>query len=80
MVTSQDVHDSRTNVTEQYLSVDISAMTYILINSVKEQQKQIDELKKLVQIQKTMIDTLTQNQSDIKREMDSRKQLSSDKK
>ena len=33
---------------EEYLSVDNSAMTYILINSVKEQQEQIDKLQKLV--------------------------------
>lgn len=29
-----------------YLSVDPSAFTYMLINAIKEQQKQIDELKK----------------------------------
>jgi len=32
-----------------YLSVDNSAMTYMLINSVKEQQVQIDELKSQIQ-------------------------------
>ena len=31
---------------EKYLSVDNGAMTYMLINSVKEQQQQIEELKK----------------------------------
>ncbi|MEO7310872.1 MAG: tail fiber domain-containing protein [Chitinophagaceae bacterium] len=33
-----------------YLNVDNSAMTYMLINAVKEQQKQIEELKALVNI------------------------------
>jgi hypothetical protein len=32
-----------------YFNVDNSAMTYMLINAVKEQQRQIDELKKMVQ-------------------------------
>ena len=30
---------------QEYLSVDNNAMTYMLINAIKEQQKQIDELK-----------------------------------
>ena len=34
---------------ESYYNVDNSAMTYMLINAVKEQQQQIDELKKLVE-------------------------------
>jgi hypothetical protein len=34
---------------EPYYNVDNSAMTYMLINAVKEQQQQIDELKKLVE-------------------------------
>ena len=34
---------------ETYFNVDNSAMTYMLINAIKEQQKQIDELKKLVE-------------------------------
>jgi len=38
-----------------YLSVDNSAMTYMLINAVKEQQKMIDELKQEIQILKEKI-------------------------
>ena len=34
---------------EAFYNVDNSAMTYMLINAIKEQQKQIDELKKLVE-------------------------------
>ncbi|MEO7263702.1 MAG: hypothetical protein ABIW38_02265, partial [Ferruginibacter sp.] len=34
---------------ETYYSVDNSSMTYMLINAVKEQQKQIDELKQLIE-------------------------------
>ena len=34
---------------ESYYNVDNSAMTYMLINAVKEQQWQIDELKKLIE-------------------------------
>ncbi len=33
---------------KEYLNVDNSAMTYMLINAVKEQQKEIEELKELV--------------------------------
>ena len=33
------------NDNKEYYSVDNSAMTYMLINAVKEQQKQIEELK-----------------------------------
>ena len=41
------VHTFKKN-NEEYLSVDNSAMTYILINAVKEQQVQIEKLEKLV--------------------------------
>ena len=34
---------------KEYFSVDNSAMTYMLINAVKEQQKQIEELKRAVE-------------------------------
>jgi len=37
----------------QFLAVDNSEMTYMLINAVKEQQKQIEELKKEIQLLKS---------------------------
>ena len=39
-----------------YLGVDNGAMTYMIINSVKEQQKQIEELKKILEEQKKIND------------------------
>ena len=41
-----------------YLSVDPSAFTYMLINGMKDQQAQIDELKRLVLAQQQQINTL----------------------
>ncbi len=38
--------------TEKYLGVDNGAMTYMLINAIKEQQKMIEELKKEVELLK----------------------------
>ncbi|MEZ5195891.1 MAG: tail fiber domain-containing protein [Bacteroidales bacterium] len=37
----------------EYLKVDNSAMTYMLINAVKEQQEQIEALKKEIELLKT---------------------------
>ncbi len=34
---------------EEYLDVNTSAMTYMMINAIKEQQKMIDDLKKEVE-------------------------------
>lgn len=41
-----------------YLSVDNGAMTYMMINAIKEQQKQIEDLKKTVEEQSKQIDAL----------------------
>ena len=41
-------------VGEKYLGVDNGAMTYMLINAVKEQQKMIKELKKEVELLKEL--------------------------
>lgn len=41
-----------------YLNVDNGAMTYMLINAVKEQQKIIEELKKIAEEFKNRIELL----------------------
>jgi len=38
-------HQNKEGVTEKYLSYDGNAMTYILINAIKEQQQQIEQLQ-----------------------------------
>jgi len=47
-------HDSGKN----YLGVDNASMTYMMINAIKEQQQQIEELKKTVEAQQKQIDAL----------------------
>jgi hypothetical protein len=46
---------------KEYLDYDGNAVTYILINSIKQQQQQIDELKKLVATLTTSPSTSTTN-------------------
>ncbi len=41
-----------------YLGVDNASMTYMMINAIKEQQQQIEELKKTVEAQQKQIDAL----------------------
>jgi hypothetical protein len=43
---------------DEYLQVDNSAMTYMLINAVKEQQKQIKEQQKHMDDLKMLVNTL----------------------
>jgi hypothetical protein len=46
-------HSDTTGKQTQYLDYDANALTYIIVNSVKEQQGQIEELKKENQAMKT---------------------------
>ncbi|MDX2360597.1 MAG: tail fiber domain-containing protein [Crocinitomicaceae bacterium] len=55
MVNSWEYHEENGDRTE-YLGVDNGAMTYMLINAVKEQQTEIDELKQMVLDLKNIIE------------------------
>jgi hypothetical protein len=46
MVNTWVYEDEQTDTKEEYLGVDNGAMTYMLINAIKDQQQIIDELKK----------------------------------
>ena len=46
---ASDELEKESSMSKQYLGVDNGAMTYMLINAIKEQQKMIEELKKEVE-------------------------------
>jgi hypothetical protein len=58
MVGEWNFKDSPNSAGTNYLSVDNSAMTYMLINSVKEQQEQIEQQQKQIDELKKLIDEL----------------------
>jgi hypothetical protein len=60
MVKEWAYRDTTGKVLGTYLGVDNGPMTYMLINSVKEQQAQIDELKAMIEEQKKLINQLLQ--------------------
>jgi hypothetical protein len=55
---TKDVLPDRSAEKKNYLTVDNSAMTYMIINSIKEQQAQIEALKKQIEEQQKLIEQL----------------------
>lgn len=65
MVTPTPITEGE-NAGETFLSVDPSAFTYLLINSVKSQQTEIDALKAQVAAQQAQIDALINGMTEMK--------------
>lgn len=58
MVKEWTFRNAPTDAGKTYLGVDNGSMTYMMINAIKEQQQQIEEMKKTIELQQRQIDAL----------------------